>query len=193
MMVVLSFVNSYGVIASAVTGVGFKLSSVTSVVTNALSQAGGTMIGQNYAAGKFERVYKIEAVSYTIGVLFASVLSAVILLWLEYVFSVFDDSPEVLAMSREYALVATLNNFGFALRAPGLALCNGLGYATMNFAIGIFDGVVLRIGLSVLLGEVLGLGVHGFWYGSAIAGFAFFAMLPYLLSGRWKKRKPPTA
>jgi len=36
------------------------------------------------------------------------------------------------------------------------------------------------------------MGIQGYWIGSAAAGFAFFlVMLPYFLSGRWKKRAPP--
>ena len=47
------------------------------------------------------------------------------------------------------------------------------------------------IGLAVLMGKVLGMGVHGYWYGSAIAGYMFFVVVfPYFLSGRWKRRKP---
>ena len=64
----------------------------------------------------------------------------------------------------------------------------------MNFTLGILDGVVVRVGLSVLLGIVCHMGIQGFWYGSAIAGSTFFVvMFPYLLSGKWKKRKPPVA
>ena len=52
------------------------------------------------------------------------------------------------------------------------------------------DGVVVRIGLAVLMGKVLGMGVHGYWYGSAIAGYMYFVVVfPYFLSGRWKRRK----
>ncbi|MBR2879863.1 MAG: MATE family efflux transporter [Oscillospiraceae bacterium] len=169
MMAIMGFINVYGVIASAVTGVGFKISSVTSVVTLALSQCGGTMVGQNFTAGKFERVKKIQYASYIIGLSFAALLSTAVILWPEKVFSLFDDSPEVLSMSRTYVPVAVINILGFALRAPGLALCNGLGFASMNFVLGMMDGVVLRIGLSILLGITLGMGIYGFWYGSAIA------------------------
>ena len=151
------------------------------------------MVGQNFTAGKFERVKKIQYASYIIGLSFAALLSTAVILWPEKVFSLFDDSPEVLSMSRTYVPVAVINILGFALRAPGLALCNGLGFASMNFVLGMMDGVVLRIGLSILLGITLGMGIYGFWYGSAIAGITFFVvMFPYLLSGRWKNRKPPT-
>jgi len=187
-----SFINRYGVVVSAVTGVGSKLSMIASVVTLALSYASATMIGQNFAAGRHERVRKIQFDSYIIGCLFAAVLSVIIALWPEQVFALFDNDPEVLAMSRSYVIVAIVNFFGWALRGPAVALCNGMGFSAMNFSLGMLDGVVMRIGLCLLLGQVFGMGVQGFWLGSALAGSTFFVvMFPYLLSGKWKKRKPP--
>ena len=62
----------------------------------------------------------------------------------------------------------------------------------MNHIMGIMDGVVMRIGLAWLLGSALNLGITSCWYGSAIAGFTFFAVgAPYDWSGIWKKRRPP--
>ena len=189
-----SFINRYGVVVSAVTGVGSKLSMIASVVTLALSYASATMIGQNFAAGRHERVRKIQFDSYIIGCLFAAVLSMIIALWPEQVFALFDNDPEVLAMSRSYVIVAIVNFIGWALRGPAVALCNGMGFVAMNFSLGMIDGVVMRIGLCLLLGQVFGMGVQGFWLGSALAGCTFFVvMFPYLLSGKWKKRKPPVA
>lgn len=97
-------------------------------------------------------------------------------------------------MSHAYVLIAVLNFISCATRAPSTALCNGMGFPLMNFVLGIFDGVVMRVGLCILLGEIFGMGIQGFWLGSALAGFAFFVvMLPYFLSGRWENRAPATA
>lgn len=189
-----SRINAYGVTASAVTGVGQKLSTIASIVTLALSQSGATMIGQNFAARKFDRVRKVLTDSLIIGGIFAAVLSGMIIAWPEQVFSLFDNEPEVLAMSHAYVLIAVMNYFGWASRGPCTALCNGMGFPLMNFILGIFDGVVMRVGLCLLLGETLGLGIRGYWIGSAAAGFAFFmVMLPYFLSGKWKNRAPTVA
>lgn len=189
-----SRINAYGVTASAVTSVGAKLSMVASIVTLALSTASATMVGQNFAARKFDRVRRTLTDSILIGGAFAAVLSLAILLWPEPIFSLFNDDPAVLAMSHAYVLIAVLNYFGWACRGPSIALCNGMGFPLMNFLLGLFDGVVMRIGLCVLLGDVFGLGIRGYWLGSAAAGYAFFlVMLPYFLSGKWKNHKPPTA
>jgi len=187
-----SRINVFGVTASAVTGVGQKLSMIASIVTLALSQAGATMVGQNFAARRFDRVRRVLTDSIIIGCVFAAVLSAVIIARPEQVFSLFNSDPDVLALCHAYVVVAVMNYFGWACRGPSTALCNGMGFPLMNFILGIFDGVVMRIGLCILLGDVLGMGIQGYWIGSAAAGFAFFlVMLPYFLSGRWKKRAPP--
>jgi putative MATE family efflux protein len=189
-----SRINTYGVTASAVTSVGSKLSTIGSIVTLALSQAGATMVGQNFAARKFDRVQRTLTASLVIGSLFAAVLSLFIILWPEQVFSLFNDDPSVLAMSHAYVVIAVMNYFGWACRGPSTALCNGMGFPTMNFVLGIFDGVVMRIGLCLLLGEVFSMGIQGYWLGSAAAGYAFFlVMFPYFLSGKWKKHAPPVS
>ncbi len=189
-----SRINAYGVTVSAVTGVGSKLSTLGSIVTLALSQAGATMVGQNFAARKFKRVQKALANALAIGCAFAAVLSAVIIAWPEQVFSLFNNEPEVLAMSHSYVIIAVMNYFGWACRGPSTALCNGMGFPAMNFVLGVFDGIVMRIGLCLLLGETLGMGIQGYWLGSSAAGYAFFVvMLPYFLSGKWKKHMPPVA
>ena len=189
-----SRINTYGVTASAVTGVGAKLSMLGSIVTLALSQAGATVVGQNFAAREFDRVRKALVSAIAIGGAFAAVLSAIIIAWPEQVFSLFNDEPEVLAMSHAYVIIAVLNYFGWACRGPSTALCNGMGFPAMNFILGIFDGIVMRIGLCLLLGEVFSMGIQGYWLGSSLAGYAFFlVMFPYFLSGKWKKRAPPVA
>ena len=189
-----SRINTFGVTASAVTSVGTKLSMVASVITMALSLAGATMVGQNFAAQKFDRVKKTLADSLLIGCAFASVLSIAIILWPEQLFSIFNNDPAVLAMSHAYVLIAVMNFFGWACRGPSTALCNGMGFPALNFILGLFDGVIMRIGLCLLLGETFALGIRGYWIGSSAAGYAFFlVMFPYFLSGKWKNHKPPTA
>ena len=189
-----SNINTYGVVASAVTGVGAKLSSIANVVAMALSQSGATIVGQNFAARKFDRVKRAVYVAAGITLISAVALSAVMIAAPEQVFSVFSDDPAVLAMSHAYVLIAVLNFFSCGTRAPSMALCNGMGFPLMNFVLGIFDGVVMRIGLCILLGWVFDMGIQGFWLGSALAGYAFFVvMAPYFLSGRWKNRAPATA
>ena len=53
-----------------------------------------------------------------------------------------------------------------------------------------FDGIIARIGLSILFGVTLDMGVRGFWLGSSLAGLVIGVIgVFYYFSGKWKTRK----
>jgi len=190
MLFVNAYINTYGVIASAVTGIGSKLGGITGVVTNSLSVAGSAMIGQSIGAQKFERVPKAITTTLIIGSAFAVLLSLVTIFFPGFVFGLFNSDPEILSMAMTYIPSAVLLFAGSALRSPFFSLINGSGYARLNLLMGILDGVIARIGLALLLGLTLQMGITGFWYGNALAGFVPFLIgLVYYLSGTWKKRR----
>jgi Na+-driven multidrug efflux pump len=67
---------------------------------------------------------------------------------------------------------------------------NGVGFTTLNLVIALLDGVIGRIGLSILLGHVLNWGVEGFWWGNALAAYiSVFMGIGYYLLGHWEKRE----
>ncbi len=190
MLFVNSYINAYGVVASAVTGVGNKLGSITAVVTNALSTAGSSMVGQNIGAEKYHRVPKIIGISMVIDLTFALILSLVTVLFPRTIFGLFNSDPEVLSMAMTYIPVAVLLYIGFAMRSPFFALINGSGNAKLNLTVGLLDGVICRIGLAMLMGLGLNMGIMGFWLGNAFAGYMPFLIGGvYFLTGKWKTRK----
>jgi Na+-driven multidrug efflux pump len=68
------------------------------------------------------------------------------------------------------------------------ALINGSGNYKINFVTAILDGIVMRIGLSVLFGLMLGMKHYGFWLGDALAGFTPFCIgVVFYFTGLWKK------
>lgn len=189
MLFVNSYINAYGVVASAVTGIGNKLGSITAVVTNALSTAGSSMVGQNIGAEKYHRVPKIIGVSAIFDVAFALLLSFLTVFFPRTIFGFFNADPEVLDMAMTYIPVAVLLYMGFAARSPFFALINGSGNARLNLIVGLLDGVICRVGLAMLMGLAMNMGIMGFWLGNAFAGYMPFLIGGvYFLTGRWKKR-----
>ena len=184
-----SWINSYGVAVSAFAGVANKLSSISNLISNSVNTAGSSMVGQNIAAKKFGRVSKIMA---TIGVFVFAVstlLSVIIISFPDQVFGIFTTDEAVLAIGREYIFVAVLMFYGSAARAPMNALLNGSGDYKINFVTAILDGIVMRIGLSVLFGIAFGMGYIGFWLGDALAGFTpLFIGAVFYITGKWKKQ-----
>lgn len=185
-----SFINSYGVTASAVTGVGNKLNNIALIVANAMNTAGAANIGQNFGAGKIDRVKKIAYRVFAVDFVFEALLAVIILLIPEQVFGIFNKDEAVLSMAHDYAPVAAIAFMGYAFRSPSLAFINGLGHSKMNFYMGIVEGFVLRMGLTYLLGITFGLGLKGFWYGYTIGSYGYAVVIfPYFFSGKWRTRK----
>lgn len=187
-----SWINSYGVAVSAFAGIANKVSSIANLISTAMNTAGSTMVGQNIAAGEFLRVKKILQHLAAITLSAAVLLSVLIFLFPAEIFSLFtkEDDADVLALADGFVPIAALLFFGAALRAVMNALINGSGNYKINFVTAILDGIVMRIGLALLFGLVLGMKHYGFWLGDALAGFTpFWIGLVYYLTGRWKKEK----
>ncbi len=185
-----SWVNSYGVAVSAFSGIANKIASIANLISMAMNTAGSTMVGQNIAAGEFERVKKILKNLAVITVTVAVILSAAIVIFPEQIFSLFTRGrdADVIAIAHGYVPIAILLFFGAASRAIMNALINGSGNYRINFVTAILDGIVLRIGLALLFGLLLDMRHYGFWLGDALAGFTpFWIGLVFYFTGRWKK------
>lgn len=188
-----SWINSYGVEVSAFAGIANKISSIINLISNAMNTAGSTVVGQNLAAGKFDRVKKTLGSLAKITLSVATALSLLICLFPGPFFGIFTDDQAVLALVGDYLPIAVLLLYGSAARAIMNALLNGSGNYGVNFATAIFDGIVMRIGLAVLFGLVLDMRHFGFWLGDALAGFTPFVIgVVFYFSGIWKKGKVET-
>ncbi len=180
-------INSFDVIASAVDSVGSKLNTVANIVTGAISTASATMIAQSFAAKKNDRVRKVFWTGAAIGMIWWLILAAAYLLFPRQIFGLFTTDAEVLAMAPSYLMIAVIWLLTLCTMIGPFSLVQGVGFASFNLIVGILDGVVARIGLSLLLGHIMGL--YGYWLGSGLAGFVTtFAMGAYYLTGRWKNR-----
>lgn len=185
-----SYIYSYGLVMATVNAIGRKVGFVASVVTMALSSASTSMIGQNFGAGKPRRIKRTVAVSTALGLVFTAALSAVMILFPEQIFGLFDNNPQVLESSHVYVLIAVLTFNAFSLRGAMMAFVSGVGNSMLAFCIGIFDGIVGRIFLAIFLGKTLNMGILGFWLGDVFSSYIPFLIGgAYFASGVWKRRK----
>ena len=165
--------------------------AMISIVSQAISAAGGAMISQALGAKKTERVPKVFFHALWIVAIPSAIFALITLVKPEWLFGIFTQDPAVLqTVLNEYITVAMIQYLGCTLRPPSFALINGSGNSRMNLAVALMDGVACRIGLSLLLGVVLGWGISGFWYGNAISGtIPFVVGFSFLLSGRWRPKE----
>ena len=189
MLYVNSYINSYGTVVVAVTGIARKLELMIAIISQAISSAGGAMISQALGANKIERVPKVYGTALWVVAIPAGIFALVTRFHPEWLFGLFSEDSEVLAMAVTYVPVAMIQYIGVTLRPANFALINGSGNSRLNLLVAITDGIIARIGLALLLGVSLGMGILGFWYGNALAGLVPFVIGGiYLVSGKWKNR-----
>lgn len=185
-----SYVYSYGVAVTAISGVGNKLGTLAQIITNSLIRGGAAMVGQNIAAGKTERVKRVVRYNFFIAASYAASLSVITILFPQLIFGIFTTDTDVLALIPIYLPVVIIRYFTFASRSPVMALINGIGKPKLNLTLGLIDGLISRPGLALFMGVVLNMGLNGFWYGSAVSGFtAFIIGGSYYISGKWRTDK----
>ena len=187
-MFVNAHVNTFGVAASAVDGVGNKLNTISFTLTNALGVAAAAMIGQCFGARKHDRLKKVFWYTTAISMSIFVVLACVSLLFPEQLFRLFTSDESVIAYASGFMRIAVLYYLANCTMLTPYSLLEGTGSAGLSLIIGILDGVVARIGLCWLLGAKFGL--YGFWLGSALAGYVTtIGGSIYYFSGKWKTKK----
>lgn len=184
-----SWINSYGINVSAMAGIANKLTNICNLISNSVNTAGASMVGQNIGARKYRRVTQLIRSMFGVTLNIFTVLTILLLLFPRQIFGIFSTEDKVLELAMGYIPIAVLMFYGSACRAPMNALINGSGNYKINFATAILDGIILRIGFSLLFGLVLNMKYTGFWLGDAIAGFTpLWLGGIYYFSGKWKKQ-----
>ena len=190
MLFVNSMINDVGVVASATFGVGVRIDDIANKVSQGIQYAAMPMISQNIAAHKPKRAVQVVRWAWVYSFALTAVFMTAYLLFGKQLFMAFSNDPLVHAMSGDFIRGILWMFPALAVMRGSSAFIQGIGNAKMSMVLALMDGVILRIGLSWLIGIVLDLGFYGFvlGYGLAAYGCAVPGMI-YFLSGVWKKRR----
>lgn len=190
MTVVTAWVNSFGVVYSACAGVLGKLNLMVGILSQSLTTAAGSMVGQNLGAKKYKRIPQILLCASGCTLVIILVYVAALVLFPEMMVGLFTNDEEILESAAIIILPSVINAFGAVTRSFAFAIINGSGNSKLNLLVAIIDGMIARILLAYLLGYRVGMGPQGFWIGDALAGFVPFIIgLTYYLSGNWMETK----
>ncbi|MBQ8797537.1 MAG: MATE family efflux transporter [Oscillospiraceae bacterium] len=190
MLFVNAMVNGLGVVASATFSAGVKIDDIINKISMGVQHAGMPMIGQNIAAGERRRSEQIVRWSWIYSGILTVIFVSLYIIWGRDLFALFDKNPEVLDLSGTF-IKAILWMFPPLVIMRGTqAFIQGTGNTKLGMVLSLLDGVILRIGLSWLFGDVMAMGFYGYVLGYALAPFGCaIPGLIYFLSGIWEKRK----
>jgi len=190
MLYVNSMINSIGVVASATFGVGCKIDDIINKIAQGIQMAAMPMISQNIAAGEIKRSKQVVHCAWSYAFVFTVTCMILYVVFGEQMFMLFSDDPAVHALSGTFISAILWMFPAFIIMRGTFAFIQGIGNAKLGLVLSLLDGVILRIGLSWLLGIGLNFGFYGFvlGYGLAPYGCAIPGLI-YFLSGKWEKRK----
>ena len=187
-IILMSWINLYGVIFSALAGIYNKVGAIIGIVSNSFTTAGSTMVAQHLGAGKTNRVPRILSGIFLFTMAISAAFGIAVILFAPSIFSMFTSDAAVLSASEVLVLPMLVNFFGSATRAVAFALINGSGNSRLNLAVALIDGILSRIGFAWVMGFVLGMDCLGFWMGDALAGCMPIVIgMAFFCSGRWKR------
>ena len=188
-MLLASWINACGVVYTALAGIYNKINMMINILISSLTTAGGTIVGQNIGAQKYDRVKQTLRFMLIFAFLIAAVFSAFVLAFPTVMFELFTDDIEVITTSKILVLPFIVTFAGCAGRCYAFSLINGSGNSRLNLLVAIIDGIIARIAFAYYLGFIVGLSAQGFWLGDGIAGnIPLFIGLIFYFSGKWKKR-----
>ena len=175
---------------SATNSVGNKLQKFLEVFVQGIDTASASMVGQNLGAKKIDRAGKTTLCTYIAATCCAAVSSALCLLIPHEIFRLFTTDEAVIELGATFLRIFILHFFASALTGSFQAMVTGCGFVELGFILGLLDGILCKIGFSMLFMNVFRMGYIGLWWGVACS-----RILPgcicvgYYLSGRWKTRR----
>ena len=187
-MFINSNVNTYGVMASAVDGIGSKINMIVIGITTGTYTGGAAIIGQCFGAGKMHRIKRAFYVTTGMSLIVWFVAGLSMVLLAEPIFSVFTDNMEVLSMAGEYMLIDALYFLGMSLATGPYALLDGVAATGLEMVIGIIESLVVKVACGIFFSRWYGL--YGYWIGNSVGSLTTpILVYLYFLSGSWMKRK----
>ena len=190
MMYVNASCNDYGAIYSQTNSIGNKIQKFLEVFMQGIDTAAATMIGQNLGAKKNDRAAKTVWNTLWMSMVVAVVASGLAWIVPKQMFSLFTNVEAVKDLGVVFLHIMTIHFFCSAFVGSFQSMVTGCGFVELGFGIGILDGIICKIGFSLIFLNVLGIGETSFWWGTAVSRFLPGCLcLAYFLSGKWKARK----
>ncbi len=182
-------VNTFGAVAVAAFTATSRIEQIIHQPYQTLSAALSTFCGQNYGAGKNERVIKGYHRTFLMMTIFTAIMVPLIQIFGKEITNFFVEEEEVIAMGAKALRITSIFYFFLGMIYVTRGILNGLGDSFFALLNGIVE-IIGRFTVPILLTMIPEVGLWGIWWSVGIVWFlsGFTAWLRY----RYKK-KPLTS
>lgn len=183
-ILIAKIIAGWGEVPIAAQKVGCQIEAITWMTAGGFSTALSSFVGQNYGAGKFDRIkkgYKATIIIAGVVGIFATLL---LVIGGEWIFSLFINEPKAILVGKDYLRIMGYTQLFMCLEITTVGVFNGLGRTTIPATISvILTGVRIPIALVLSKPELLGL--NGVWWSISISmvlkGVTIVSILWYLV------------
>lgn len=184
-MVVARIVAEFGTTAIAVQKVGTQIEAITYMTATGFGVALSAMVGQNLGAGEKERVSGSFRSAISTMAIFGLVISVVLFVAAEPIFSVFINEEPALSMGVVYLRIISLSQMFMCVEITMAGGFNGLGKSIPPAIVSVLFNV-LRIPGAFVLSMYTALELKGIWWAittsSVFKGTSLFIILIIVLT-----------
>jgi len=162
-MIIGRIIAQYGAMAIAVQKVGSQIEAISWMTAEGFSAALTVYIGQNYGAGKWNRILKGYKATIFISSMIGVFAAILFIFFGDIVFSLFIPEKEAIIKGADYLRILGYSQLFMCLEITTTGAFSGFGNTiTPSWVGGLFTG--LRIPASILLTKYTNLGIDGVWW-----------------------------
>ncbi len=144
-VIIQSAVNNMGSVVTAGNATGSNIESFVYVSMNSIYSAVVTFVGQNYGAGKFDRIKRVTFYGLVSVTLIGLSLGFLALVFGEFLCSIFSPDPEVINLAMQRMRVILPTYFLCGIMDVGTGCLRGIGHSTTGMIISFFGACVFRL------------------------------------------------
>lgn len=188
-VIMTSIVASMGTTVIATYGVGIRIIDLIQAFTWGLMRATSIMIGQTIGAEDYKRAEDIAKKNMMLIFAVLALGALLISVFRRQLYSIFISDPGVIAEGDRFLAIFVPSIPFFGLFFIAGAIARGSGHTLAFTVISIIRLWALRVGLTLVLAYMIGLGALGVWIAMSISniGAGIMATL-WVLKGTWKRR-----
>lgn len=182
------FLLRYGADA-AVAGYGaaIRIEQVFLLPVMGLNTALITLVGHNHGAGNIDRVKKSWKTGQLYGVILMAAGFLILFPFRNFWISIFTPDKDIIQAGAGYLSIEVFAMFSYVFLNMGVSVLQGLRKPGFIFIIGMLRQIILPPFVFYLLGDMLGLGIWGVWWGLFIVPTV--AALVTVLYTRYRLKK----
>jgi len=170
-------------------GVGVRVEQLVLLPALGINVAVLSVVGQNYGGNNFSRIKEMSALAKKISASLMIIGGLLIFPLAELLVKLFNSNPSVIQAGSQYLRIEILTLPAYALINNVVASMQGIKKPTVAIYVGLYRQVLMPVLVFNFLGNVLGMGVLGIWWGIVFINWSAAVLLLMYEKYRFKKLK----